>query len=331
MLKHIIYREIFMSNYNTGGMSENEEMYLVTIARIQEKGNQGAVPLSALADALSVLPVSVNHMVRKMDEDNLVTYYPYKGVDFTPAGREIVNRILRNRRLWEIFLVKYLNMPLNEADATACRMEHITSDDVANRLDTFLDSPSVCFHGYPIPKLDGEKHTHICLPLNQLDIGQDGYILRIDTDGATLAFLSDEGIVLGVKVVLLARGSNGALLLEVNHRHIHLQEQIARLVFVQPDNMQTTIPSKEQGDKQMSGKTLPLSELKVGQRGNIKSIKIKGTARQRLMAMGLVKDEIISVERVAPLGDPIDFIIKNYHLSLRKSEASEILVELVTN
>ncbi|NWF64449.1 MAG: ferrous iron transport protein A [Chloroflexi bacterium] len=70
----------------------------------------------------------------------------------------------------------------------------------------------------------------------------------------------------------------------------------------------------------------PLSELKVGQSGVIVKMNFKGAARQRFMAMGLIKGETINVERIAPLGDPIDFVIKDYHLSLRKSEASEILV-----
>jgi ferrous iron transport protein A len=76
----------------------------------------------------------------------------------------------------------------------------------------------------------------------------------------------------------------------------------------------------------MQEDVFPLSQLKVGQSGVIVKMNVKGAARQRFMAMGLVKGETINVERVAPLGDPIDFVIKDYHLSLRKTEAGEILV-----
>jgi len=75
--------------------------------------------------------------------------------------------------------------------------------------------------------------------------------------------------------------------------------------------------------------TLPLSQLKAGQSGVIVQFNLTGAVRQRFQAMGLVKGEIIHVERIAPLGDPIDFVIKDYHLSLRKTEASEILVQPV--
>ncbi len=79
----------------------------------------------------------------------------------------------------------------------------------------------------------------------------------------------------------------------------------------------------------MSESPFPLSKLKVGESGVIVQVNLKGSVRQRFLAMGLVKGETVSVERVAPLGDPIDFVVKNYHLSLRKSEANEILVQAV--
>lgn len=78
----------------------------------------------------------------------------------------------------------------------------------------------------------------------------------------------------------------------------------------------------------MTENILPLSQLKVGERGVIVKMNVKGAARQRFMAMGLIKGETILVKRVAPLGDPIDFVVKGYHLSLRRSEAAEISVKL---
>ncbi|MFZ5910271.1 MAG: FeoA family protein [Chloroflexota bacterium] len=80
----------------------------------------------------------------------------------------------------------------------------------------------------------------------------------------------------------------------------------------------------------MPENVFPLSQLKVGESGVIVKMNVEGSARQRFMAMGLVKGETVSVERVAPLGDPIDFVVKDYHLSLRKAEAGEILVKPVT-
>lgn len=74
---------------------------------------------------------------------------------------------------------------------------------------------------------------------------------------------------------------------------------------------------------------MKLSELKVGQRAKIISINTKGVIKRRLMDMGVLNGEMLKVEKVAPLGDPIDIVIKHYHLSLRKSEAQDIEVEVI--
>lgn len=74
---------------------------------------------------------------------------------------------------------------------------------------------------------------------------------------------------------------------------------------------------------------MKLSELKVGQTAKILSLSSKGVIKRRLMDMGVLSGEILRIEKVAPLGDPIDIVIKNYHLSLRKNEAEQIEVEVI--
>lgn len=72
-----------------------------------------------------------------------------------------------------------------------------------------------------------------------------------------------------------------------------------------------------------------LSELKKGQKAKITSINSKGPIKRRLMDMGVLPGETVEVEKIAPLGDPIDIVVKGYHLSLRKSEAEQINVEVM--
>lgn len=73
---------------------------------------------------------------------------------------------------------------------------------------------------------------------------------------------------------------------------------------------------------------LPLSQLRPGQVGTIHHIHSQPAARRRLLEMGLVRGERITVERYAPLGDPIEFTVKGYHLSLRRADAAAVEVEL---
>lgn len=71
-----------------------------------------------------------------------------------------------------------------------------------------------------------------------------------------------------------------------------------------------------------------LSKLALGSTGRVVKIGAIGPLRRRLMDMGLVPGEAVTVTKVAPFGDPIEISVKSYSLSLRKSEAEEIAVEV---
>jgi ferrous iron transport protein A len=74
--------------------------------------------------------------------------------------------------------------------------------------------------------------------------------------------------------------------------------------------------------------SVTLQQLAVGQQATIVRIGGEKATRRRLLDMGLVTGETVTVARVAPLGDPIEVLIKGYHLSLRKQEAGQITVEV---
>jgi ferrous iron transport protein A len=69
-----------------------------------------------------------------------------------------------------------------------------------------------------------------------------------------------------------------------------------------------------------------LKELRPGEKAEIISFKSTGAVRKRLLDMGIIRGETIEMEKVAPLGDPIQVMIKGYHLTLRKSEAENVIV-----
>jgi len=71
-----------------------------------------------------------------------------------------------------------------------------------------------------------------------------------------------------------------------------------------------------------------LSNLKPGQRARITALGAAGPMKRRLMDMGLLAGSEVLVEKVAPLGDPIEIRIRSYHLSLRKAEAEGVAVEV---
>ena len=72
-----------------------------------------------------------------------------------------------------------------------------------------------------------------------------------------------------------------------------------------------------------------LSEMKEGQSATIVHVGGNGILRRRILEMGILKGTQVYVEKYAPLRDPLELIIKGYHVSLRVKEAAEVEVDNV--
>ncbi len=76
---------------------------------------------------------------------------------------------------------------------------------------------------------------------------------------------------------------------------------------------------------------IPLSHLQPGQKAIIQNVGGSGQVRRRCMEMGFIKGETVLVKRVAPLGDPVEYRLKGYAVSLRQRDAARIDVILEDN
>ena len=72
-----------------------------------------------------------------------------------------------------------------------------------------------------------------------------------------------------------------------------------------------------------------LDKLVPGESGRVRGIKGRGAIRRRLVDMGITSGAVIDMVKVSPLGDPVEYRLRGYHLSLRRSEAETIEVELL--
>jgi DtxR family Mn-dependent transcriptional regulator len=85
--------------------------------------------------------------------------------------------------------------------------------------------------------------------------------------------------------------------------------------------------TQDQRGEDKTAMTAKLRNLKPGQKGKVLRIGSRGETNKRIVEMGVTPGTIVEIERIAPLGDPIDVKVKGYHLSLRKEEAEKIEVE----
>jgi DtxR family Mn-dependent transcriptional regulator len=216
-------------------LSESTEMYLKAMA---ELGDEDAVTMKQLATRLSVTPVSVNEMVRRMTDNGLVSHTPYKGVELTQKGRSAACSVLRRQRLWECFLYYHLRIEWAKIYELACSLEHATAPEVTEALAVFLGDPKFCPRGNPIPAVDGSFEPLDGIILREVPVGATARVIAVNaTETAALRYLQERGILPGCELTVIeAAPMDGPLTLRVNDRDVALGLLLAEFVIVEVKN-----------------------------------------------------------------------------------------------
>lgn len=221
-------------------MSESVEMYLLRVAMLR-RGTR-PVPLSLLAQELDISTVSANEMCHRLMDEGWLTYEPYKGVTLTAQGEAIAQRILRRRRLWEVFLAEKLRVEPRLAEEISCRLEHATPDDIADRLATFLGNPTHSPQNQPIPPGNTAIVDISTRTLTTFSPGEYGRVAVITTDTITKDFLRAQGIHPGAELRVHAVAADQAILLEVAGKSLSIACIIAGQIEVIPVSIDQIAP-----------------------------------------------------------------------------------------
>ena len=71
-----------------------------------------------------------------------------------------------------------------------------------------------------------------------------------------------------------------------------------------------------------------LKNFQIGEQGRIRSVKAEGLLKRRMYDMGITPGAIVTLRKLAPLGDPIEITVRGCEVTLRKAEAEAVLVEV---
>jgi len=212
------------------------EEYLETINDLEETGTS-PVKTSSLARVMEVSPASVTEMLRRLAEKGMVDYTPYGGVNLKEKGREYVMKLTRRHRLWEVFLNRHLGYGWDEVYEDACKLEHNTSDKVAEKLAQFLGQPDTCPHGSPIPKKNQKVIEKGGMPLAELEAGRKAKILRVTNENNPkfLHYLSELGMTPGIEIEISEKASfDGTLTIRVKDCVRAVSPETASNIIVEP-------------------------------------------------------------------------------------------------
>ncbi|UWX55184.1 metal-dependent transcriptional regulator [Maribacter litopenaei] len=215
-------------------MTLSEEDYIKTIYHLSS-GQEESISTNAIADQMATKPSSVTDMVKKLSEKNMVNYKKYKGVSLTEKGRLTALSIVRKHRLWEVFLVDKLDFAWDEVHEVAEQLEHIKSDKLIDKLDTYLGNPRVNPHGDPIPSKEGVFKKSVKKLISELPVGSKGVCVGVnDSSVAFLKFLDKNKISLGDSLRIIEREDfDGSVSIVINDREMRISDQIASNLFLE--------------------------------------------------------------------------------------------------
>ncbi len=211
------------------------EEYLESIGALEER--ESPVSTSSIAQSMGVTLASVSEMLRRLAAKGLVEHTPYGGASLTEAGRQRFLKLTRRHRLWEVFLHRHLGIGWDDVYRHACALEHATDDLVADRLAAFLENPTTCPHGSPIPDKDLHHAATPGITLASLDAGQSARVVNVivEYNADFLRYLSGLGLTPGAAVKVVEKADyDGTLTVEIDSSSKAIGREAASLIMVKP-------------------------------------------------------------------------------------------------
>jgi DtxR family Mn-dependent transcriptional regulator len=211
----------------------SEENYIKRIYHLQQE--TGLVNTNSLAAEMQTRAASVTDMLKKLKGKKLLQYEKYKGFKLNDAGKKAALDVVRKHRLWEYFLVEHLKFDWDKVHPIAEELEHISSEELVQRLDNFLGNPLFDPHGDPIPDKNGKITVVKQQNLSVIPFKKNVTVSSVSNQTAQmLDMLKHYHISLGTQLMVLRRFEfDGSLEIKVSKQNACIiSEQVAKNVFV---------------------------------------------------------------------------------------------------
>ena len=186
-------------------LSAKAEDYLETILRLSETPRGART--GDIAQALEVQPSTVSAALKSLKEQGLLDYEPYGAVVLSPKGRQVAEDISGRHVLLRRFFTDILGLTQEEAEQTACGMEHDATPLVLSRmalLGSFLQERPGMMAKWEAARetAKGERSPGVETGLDELPQGVRGVVMSVDVEGRLRKRLVEMGITPGVLIAV---------------------------------------------------------------------------------------------------------------------------------
>jgi DtxR family Mn-dependent transcriptional regulator len=229
-------------------LSFTEENYLKALLKVGFDTGNKEVGTNELANVLVVKPATVNDMLKKLKEKQLVDYKKYGKITLTTEGEKYAIEIIRKHRLWEKFLYDKLEFSWDEVHEVAEQLEHIQSQKLIEKLDKFLDYPAFDPHGDPIPNKKGELKVKFHKTLSDVAVGKSCKMVTVkDESSSFLLYVADVGLGINERITVLSKKEYDAItVIEVKGKKSSVSQKFAENIFVVCDKCDIEKNCKEE-------------------------------------------------------------------------------------
>jgi DtxR family Mn-dependent transcriptional regulator len=210
-----------------------EENYLKAILSLSLQGEE-LVSTNSIAAEMNTSAASVSDMLKKLQEKKLIIYKKYKGVALNKQGKSIAVNILRKHRLWETFLVKKLDFNWDEVHDVAEQLEHIKSEELIDKLDSFLNYPKFDPHGEVIPTKEGTIPQTDRVLLSEIEENTNGIVLGVTLDETSfLQYLNKLEIEIGTEIQIFDRiDFDKSVNISINNKKQNISNEVAKHLLI---------------------------------------------------------------------------------------------------
>ena len=186
-------------------LSAKAEDYLETILRLSETPRGART--GDIAEALDVQPSTVSAALKSLKEQGLADYTPYGAVGLTPKGRQVAEDVSGRHVSLRRFLMETLGLTPEEAEQTACGMEHDATPLVLDRmalLGEFLRGHPGMLEKWVAEreKAKGERVPGVESGLDELPQGVRGVVMAVDVECGLRKRLVEMGVTPGVLIAV---------------------------------------------------------------------------------------------------------------------------------
>lgn len=227
-------------------LTEKMEEYLEALFKLSCE--EETISPTRVAEYLGVTSPTVLDMLRRLESEGFVRYSrsvrgrgkekargrARKIVTLTPKGERAARTLVRRHRLSERFLTDVLGLDWESAHREACKLEHVISPEVEERLADMLGNPETCPHGYPIPDEDGRiKEEEEVRPLCDLCANEKCNIARVaEEEPQLLQYLASLGLLPDVDIeVKEVAPFGGPMLIKVGDTQYALGKEVASKIW----------------------------------------------------------------------------------------------------